>query len=53
MGHQDYQWKHEACIYGWTDGAAHYFVDDRTQATVIEDKHIDINKLKKDEILFI
>ncbi len=50
MGHQDYQWKHEACIYGWTDGAAHYFVDDRTQATVIEDKHIDINKLKKDEM---
>lgn len=50
MGHQDYQWKHEACIYGWTDGAAHYFVDDRTQATVIEDKRIDINKLKKDEM---
>ena len=43
MGHQDYQWKHEACIYGWTDGGNHYFVDDRTQATVIEDKHIDIN----------
>ena len=31
-------------------GAAHYFVDDRTQATVIEDKRIDINKLKKDEM---
>ena len=50
MGHQDYQWKHEACIYGWTEGASHYFVDDRTQATVIEDKRIDINKLKKDEM---
>ena len=50
MGHQDYQWKHEACIYGWTEGAAHYFVDDRTQATVIEDKRIDINKLKKEEM---
>ena len=50
MGHQDYQWKHEACIYGWTDGAPHYFVDDRTQATVIEDKRIDINKLKKEEM---
>lgn len=50
MGHQDYQWKHEACIYGWTDGAGHFFVDDRTQATVIEDKHIDINKLKKEEM---
>lgn len=50
MGHQDYQWKHEACIYGWTDGAGHFFVDDRTQATVIEDKRIDINKLKKEEM---
>ena len=50
MGHQDYQWKHEACIYGWTDGANHYFVDDRTQATVIEDKHLDINKMKKEEL---
>ena len=50
MGHQDYQWKHEACIYGWTDGAAHYFVDDRSQATVIEDKRIDISKMKKEEM---
>lgn len=50
MGHQDYQWKHEACIYGWTEGASHYFVDDRTQATVIEDKRIDLQKLKKEEL---
>ena len=50
IGHQDYQWKHEACIYGWTGGAQHYFKDDRTQATVIEDKHIDINKMKKEEL---
>ena len=50
MGHQDYQWKHEACIYGWTDGAKHYFVDDRTQATVIEDQRLDIDKMKKDEM---
>lgn len=39
LGRQDYQWKHEPCIYGWKDGATHYFVDDRTQTTVInEDK---------------
>ena len=50
MGHQDYQWKHEACLYGWTEGGTHYFVDDRTQATVIEDKSIDVNKLKKEEM---
>lgn len=39
LGRQDYQWKHEPCLYGWKEGDAHYFVDDRTQATVInEDK---------------
>lgn len=34
MGRQDYQWKHELCIYGWKDGAAHYFTEDRTLSTV-------------------
>lgn len=37
MGRQDYQWKHEPCLYGWKDGAAHYFIDDRTQSTVINE----------------
>lgn len=37
LGRQDYQWKHEPCLYGWKDGAAHYFVDDRTQSTVFEE----------------
>lgn len=36
MGRQDYQWKHEPCLYGWKEGAAHYFIDDRTQTTVLE-----------------
>ena len=35
MGRQDYQWKHEPCIYGWKEGAAHYFTDDRTKTTVL------------------
>lgn len=34
LGRQDYQWIHEPCLYGWKDGAGHYFVDDRTQDTV-------------------
>lgn len=39
LGRQDYQWRHEPCLYGWKDGAAHYFVDDRKQTTVLhEDK---------------
>lgn len=37
LGRQDYQWKHEPCLYGWKDGAAHYFCDSRSIPTVIED----------------
>ncbi len=36
MGRQDYQWKHEPILYGWKEGKAHYFIDDRTQDTVWE-----------------
>lgn len=50
LGRQDYQWKHEPCLYGWKSGASHYFTNDRTNATVIEDK-LDLKKLKKDELL--
>ena len=51
LGRQDYQWRHEPCLYGWKDGAAHYFVNDRSQSTVIEDAGVDYRKLKKDELL--
>ena len=36
MGRQDYQWKHEPCLYGWKDGAGHTWVSDRKQVTVLE-----------------
>lgn len=36
LGRQDYQWRHEPCWYGWKEGAAHYFIDDRTQSTVLK-----------------
>lgn len=51
LGRQDYQWRHEPCLYGWKDGAAHYFINDRTQSTVFEDTGVDYKKLKKDELL--
>lgn len=34
MGRQDYQWEHEPMLYGWKPGAGHYFIDDRSKATV-------------------
>lgn len=49
LGRQDYQWKHEPCLYGWKNGAGHYFTKDRKQTTVFEDK-IDLDKLSKDEL---
>lgn len=39
------------CLYGWKDGAAHYFIDDRSQSTVIEDAGVDYRKMKKEELL--
>ena len=30
LGRQDYHWRHEPILYGWKEGAAHYFIDDRT-----------------------
>lgn len=51
LGRQDYQWKHEPCLYGWKDGAAHYFVNTRNLVTVLEDtENLDIDSMKKDEL---
>lgn len=49
MGRQDYQWRHEPCLYGWRDGASHYFTDSRSETTVVDDK-LNIKKMTKDEM---
>lgn len=36
LGRQDYQWKHEPCLYGWKPGAPHNWYSDRKQTTVID-----------------
>lgn len=36
MGRQDYQWKHEPCLYGWKDGASHTWNGGRKQTTAME-----------------
>lgn len=48
LGHSDYQWQHEPCLYGWKPGANHYFVNDRSLTTLIDDdKPEDVKKLSK------
>ena len=36
LGRQDYQWIHEPCLYGWTEGAAHLWAADRKQTTTLK-----------------
>jgi DNA modification methylase len=36
MGRKDYHFKHEACLYGWKDGAGHLWASDRKQTTILE-----------------
>ena len=50
IGRQDYQWQHEPIIYGWKDGGSHYFIAERTNRTVIEDK-LDFDAMSKKELL--
>ena len=49
IGRQDYQWQHEPCLYGWKEGAAHYFTEDRSLATIIENKQ-DFENMKKEDM---
>lgn len=51
LGRQDYQWKHEPCLYGWKDGASHYFVDNRSLATVIEEDEENLKEMTKSELI--
>lgn len=53
LGRQDYQWKHEPCLYGWKPGAGHYFIDSRSQLTVYQNEagEIDPEKMTKAELV--
>ena len=45
LSRQDYNWQHEPILYGWREGAGHFFAGNFTQTTVI-DQELDISKLK-------
>lgn len=51
LGRQDYQWRHEPCLYGWKAGAAHYFTDDRSITTVFDDtQRPDFEEMSQEEM---
>lgn len=45
LGRLDYHKKHEPCLYGWKEGAGHYFCDSRAECTVIDEDKPMSNKV--------
>jgi site-specific DNA-methyltransferase (adenine-specific) len=55
VGRQDYQWKHEPCLYGWAEGSSHSWCSDRKQTTVLNfdrPAHSDLHPTMKPIPLF-
>ena len=50
LGRADYHYKHEPCLYGWKEGACHYFTPCRSLSTVIELTPEDVNSMTKNEL---
>ena len=51
IGRQDYHWRHEPILYGWKEGAPHYFIDDRKQDNVFIDDDLDYGAMKKQDLV--
>lgn len=47
----DYQLQHEPLLYGWKQGAPHYFIDSRAESSVIEDSNGKLSTMKKSELI--
>lgn len=50
LGRSDWQWRHEPCLYGWKNGANHYW-DGRRDLTTVYDEKPDYKKMSKEELL--
>ena len=51
LGRQDYQWRHEPCLYGWKAGAGHYWEGRRDLSTVFDETRGDWQKMSKDQLI--
>ena len=50
LGRQDWQSRHEPCLYGWKNGANHYW-DGRRDLTTVYDEKPNYKKMSKEELL--
>lgn len=51
LGRQDYQWRHEPCLYGWKEGAGHYWEGRRDLSTVFDETRGDWKNMTKDQLI--
>ena len=51
LGRQDYQWRHESCLYGWKEGAGHYWEGSRDLSTVFDETRKDWKKMSKEQLI--
>lgn len=49
LSRQDYNWRHEPILYGWKPGAGHFYCQDFTQTTVVDDTS-DLKALSRSEL---
>lgn len=50
LSRQDYNWRHEPILYGWREGAAHYFGFDFTANTVIDTGGADVSRMSREAL---
>ena len=52
LGRQDYQHQTEPCLYGFKEGAAHYFIEEYNHSTLIEQLNkLDLSKITKEQAI--
>lgn len=50
LSRQDYNWRHEPCLYGWKLGTSHFYINDHSQDTVLEN-YENLKKKSKEELV--
>ena len=51
LGWKDYQCQHEPCLYGWKEGAGHYWEGRRDLSTVFDETRGDWKKMNKEQLI--
>ena len=51
LSRQDYNWIHEPILYGWKPGAAHPWLGQFSETTVLDTPPADLKKMSKQELL--